>query len=141
MRRTIAISAVIIVALAIGYYTVSNYPTATTSLDLENGVVLGLELNEDLFASGEPVVSKKITLEYKKYELIHRSHSNNYDYNIFLLKEKKDTIWSLEEKDGSNPVQCSFTDDKTEFIPRKKSKKKCDTIMKIDFSNFELVIK
>lgn len=144
MRRKIAIWGIVIVSLSGCNYIISNFPRAFSSIILDNDIKITLELNENIMAMRDAIVDKKITIDYGKRQLVHRSHYDDYDYRIYLIKEKQDTIWVLTEEDGYSKATCSFSDPKAKFRPvygKMNGAVDRDTLISIDYTDFVFTVK
>lgn len=144
MRKNIAIWSFVFLSV-LGCGTIlSNFPRDISSVALDNGVIVTIELNENIMAIRDPVVTKTITIDYGKRQLIHRSNSDDYDYRIYLIKQKKETIWVVEEADGYQTAEFSFSDKKAVFLPRYTAVEKGgdrDTLMTIAYTDLVLTVK
>lgn len=141
MRKKSAIWFVVFISILGCGTIVSNFPRDISTITLDNGVTVTIELNENIMAMSDPAVAKTITIDYGKYQLIHRSNHDDYGYRIYLVKQKKDTFWVLEEADGSNTVECSYDDKKTVFLSRYGYIEKGgdrDTLLTLRYTDFVL---
>ncbi len=103
-------------------------------------------LNENLMVWLDPEMTKTITIDYGDRQLEHKSDNDDYGYRIYLVKQKNDTIWVLEET--NNPVlqraECSFSDKDAIFAPPYSLiEKGCDldTLLTINYENLTLTVK
>ena len=144
MRRKIVILLVVFVSIAGCSYFVSNFPRETTKIKLDIGVEIEIEVSENSMAMMDPVVSKKITIDYGDRKLVHISDHDDYGYRIYLVKEKEDTLWILQEDDGCEIAECSFSDPKATFVPIYAVRQNAldrDTLLAIDYSDFIFTVK
>ncbi len=144
MKRKGATLVIILVFLAGCYYIASNYPSASSSVILKNGVKVTIEVNENMLTRKDPALRKKIIFDYGDRELIHCTNNDQYDYRIYLIQEKKERTWLLEEADGSGKFSCSYSDKKAKFEPfiaENQSKAKPDTLIRIEYTDLEFSVK
>lgn len=143
MRKKIATWSLVFISV-LGCTTItSNFPRDVSSITLDNGVKIKLELNENIMAMMDPVVTKTITIDYGKRQLEHRSDFDGYDYMISLVKQQKDTIWILQEREGNQTFECSYSKKKAKFRSRYSTIIKgghLDTLLKIKYEGFAFTI-
>ena len=143
MHKRIATWSIILVSLLGCYVIVTHFPRDTSSITLDNGIVVTIEINENLMAWLDPEISKTITIDYGDRQLEHKSDNDDYGYRIHLVKQKNDTIWVLEETNNPEWTECSFSDKDAIFEPMYTLIEKgghLDTLLVINYENFTLTV-
>lgn len=143
MHRKIAIWIIVFVSISGCAVIVSNYLRSIDKIELENGAIIKMEVNENIMAMRDPLVSKKISIDYGKRQIVHKSDHDDYNYRIYLIREKEDTIWILQEADGCQTVECSYSDPKAEFVEKYWITEKVaskDTLLKIEYTDFDFTV-
>ena len=144
MRRKIAIWSVVIMSV-VGCRTITaNFPRDISSITLDNGINIKLELNEDIMVFLDPVVTKKLTIDYGKRQLEYRTTEDHYNFDIQLIKRDNDTVWHILADGWYSDVECSFTNENAQFETRYSripSEVIQDTLMWIKYKNFTFNIK
>jgi translation initiation factor IF-1 len=93
---------------------VSNFPRSVNKIELDNGVTIKMEVNENLMAIRDPDVSKKITIDYGKGKVRYKTSDDHYNFHMLLVRQNNDTLWVIQD-DQMDVAQCPYNEKDAQF--------------------------
>jgi hypothetical protein len=144
MRRKIAIWSIVLISLLGCRAITANFPRDISTIELENGINIKLELNEDLMVFLDPKVKKKLTIDYGDRKLTYRTTDEQYTFGLLLLARNSDTLWRVSYDRCYEQAECSFSDENDQFqrqYLRSPIDSIQDTLLWIKYEDFAFSVK